>query len=137
MAAARGRDAWLRSCRGDRLRKRRSCYPPIVRIFPPGAAIYRPKMSAFRDTRLWSSLLAFILLGVTWRSPALALRSPVWGDEDYIILKFATGLRRLTQRSDRPGRADFSSSGPSERLPLLVGSELALRLMPRVAGSGS
>jgi hypothetical protein len=90
--------------------------------------------------RSWRNLaLLLVLLGVGWRALRFFLQFPIWGDEAFVCLNF---LDRDYLGLTRPLR--FVQVAPilflwSEltAFRLLGGSELALRLLPFLAGLGS
>ena len=88
----------------------------------------------------WRNIaLALLLLGVAWRAFRYLLQFPIWGDEAFVCLNL---LDRDYLGLTRPLR--FVQVAPvlflwSELAAyrLLGGSELALRLLPFLAGLGS
>jgi hypothetical protein len=90
--------------------------------------------------RRWRNLaLLLLLLGVAWRGLRFSLQFPIWGDEAFVCLNF---LDRDYLGLTRPLR--FVQVAPILFLwseltvfRLLGGSELALRLLPILAGLGS
>lgn len=84
-------------------------------------------------------LLAFLLLGVSWRVLRYALRFPFWGDEAYLILNFVDrDFAGLTQPLGLGQVAPILFLWSERAATLLLGgSELALRLLPLAAGLGA
>jgi hypothetical protein len=90
--------------------------------------------------RLWRNVaLLLLLLGVAWRALRYLLQFPIWGDEAFVCLNF---LDRDYAGLVQPLR--FAQVAPilflwSELTAFrwLGGSELALRLLPLLAGVGS
>jgi hypothetical protein len=90
--------------------------------------------------RRWRNLaLLLLLVGIAWRGLRYYLQFPIWGDEAFVCLNF---LDRDYLGLTRPLR--FVQVAPilflwSEltAFRLLGGSELALRLLPFLAGLGS
>jgi hypothetical protein len=93
--------------------------------------------------RPWSRLLkrwalALVLLGILWRTVRYLLQFPIWGDEAFVCVNFLdqtyaglTGPLRNSQIAPI-----LFLWGELSAFNLLGGSELALRLLPWLAGVG-
>ena len=91
-------------------------------------------------SRFWRNLaLVLLLVGLAWRALRYFLQFPIWGDEAFVCLNFLDrDFATLT------GPLRFVQVAPILFLwtelaayRMLGGSELALRLLPFLAGLGS
>jgi hypothetical protein len=91
-------------------------------------------------TRTWHNVaLGFLALGVVWRVLRYFLEFPIWGDEAFVCLNFLDrdfiGLTRPLRYVQVAPILFLWSESAAYRL--LGSSELALRLLPVLAGLGS
>src|SRR5947209_7734229 len=88
---------------------------------------------------LWRWGLAFLFLGMAWRTVRYLLAFPIWGDEAFVSLNLLDRdylglLRPLEYKQVAPMLFLWAESAAYH---LLGGAELALRLLPFLAGLGS
>ncbi|HLJ93675.1 MAG TPA: glycosyltransferase family 39 protein [Gemmataceae bacterium] len=95
------------------------------------------RASVLHSLKTWA--VALIALGVLWRTVRYLWRFPLWGDEAFVCLNFLDrGYRELIQplRFHQVAPLLFLW-GEATVYRWLGGSELALRLLPFLAGLGS